>query len=241
MRLNYETVLVGEQCVLVPYRREHVAKYHAWMQDAQLLEATASEPLTLEEEYEMQESWRDDSKKCTFIVLARSAVDENRLKVCCRKTEVKDDPTSSESSASEGFIQASLSAMAGDVNIFLSEEEMDEVNASPGQTAIPCQAEIDIMIAEERYRRLGLGREATCLMMHFGAVHLGFRRIFCKIKEDNEASLQLFKSLGFVQCAYAKCFREVELELKRPSNEALVSALDALIPSKTIHKFTVRC
>ncbi|RXK34968.1 hypothetical protein M231_07782 [Tremella mesenterica] len=38
-------------------------KYHEWMQDVTLREATASEPLTLEEEYEMQQ--------LTFIILAR--------------------------------------------------------------------------------------------------------------------------------------------------------------------------
>ncbi|KAK9862777.1 hypothetical protein WJX84_004855 [Apatococcus fuscideae] len=43
------------------------------MKDPALLEATASEPLSLQEEYEMQEHWRDDADKCTFIVLDRDA------------------------------------------------------------------------------------------------------------------------------------------------------------------------
>ena len=58
----------GERCRLVPYRAHHVPAYHAWMQDAAMLAATASEPLTLEEEYRMCESWRADEDKCTFIV-----------------------------------------------------------------------------------------------------------------------------------------------------------------------------
>lgn len=42
------------------------------MQDAELLRLTASEPLTLQEEYDMQESWASDPNKCTFILLDKS-------------------------------------------------------------------------------------------------------------------------------------------------------------------------
>ena len=47
MRLNEDTVLVGRRCVLVPYKEKYVKRYHAWMQDDDLLALTASERLTL--------------------------------------------------------------------------------------------------------------------------------------------------------------------------------------------------
>jgi hypothetical protein len=133
--------------------------------------------------------------------------------------------------------------MAGDVNLFLSqenEEETDSVDkgdkvAASNREPLQYQAEIDIMIAEEKYRRKGLGREATCLMMHFITTHINIRRIFCKIKASNKASLQLFKSLSFVQCAYAECFGEVELELKRSTNQELVQLLGKLNGSTSVH------
>ncbi|KAJ2072289.1 hypothetical protein GGH13_002786 [Coemansia sp. S155-1] len=38
---------------------------------------TGSEPLTIEEEYEMQQTWRTDDDKCTFIVLAKPLPDND--------------------------------------------------------------------------------------------------------------------------------------------------------------------
>lgn len=75
MRDNYNTTVDGERVKLVPYRPEHVGVYHKWMSDPILQEATASEPLSFEEEKKMQESWVEDPKKCTFILLDKSLQD----------------------------------------------------------------------------------------------------------------------------------------------------------------------
>ncbi|EFJ51959.1 hypothetical protein VOLCADRAFT_56363 [Volvox carteri f. nagariensis] len=100
MRINCNTSVQGKLVVLVPYRTEHVPFYHKWMQDPHLQEATASEPLTMEEEYAMQRSWAEDEDKLTFIVLDRNRPD----------------------TPGTGFHGG---AMAGDVNLFLTlgEEE----------------------------------------------------------------------------------------------------------------------
>lgn len=55
---------------MVPYRSEHVPRYHEWMKSPYLQEMTGSEPLTFDQEYEMQKSWRQDQDKCTFIILS---------------------------------------------------------------------------------------------------------------------------------------------------------------------------
>ena len=41
-------------CCFISCRSQHVPRYHEWMSDPAIREATASEPLSLEEEYEMQ-------------------------------------------------------------------------------------------------------------------------------------------------------------------------------------------
>lgn len=77
MRLNEDAVvtLPGSRVALLPYDAEFVPLYHAWMECAALREATASERLTLDQEFGMQASWREDADKLTFIVALHGGLD----------------------------------------------------------------------------------------------------------------------------------------------------------------------
>lgn len=68
MRLNEDTVIIGDRVVLVPYEKIHVDKYHKWMADPVLQDLTASEPLTIEEEFEMQREWRVSPESMSYII-----------------------------------------------------------------------------------------------------------------------------------------------------------------------------
>jgi hypothetical protein len=69
MNINADTTLTGGKVLLVPYMPEHVPRYHQWMCSAELLAATASDPLTLEQEYDMQRTWRNDANsECSGVV-----------------------------------------------------------------------------------------------------------------------------------------------------------------------------
>ncbi|XP_072074305.1 GCN5-related N-acetyltransferase 9 isoform X2 [Arachis hypogaea] len=90
--------LEGQKVILVPYMESHVPKYHSWMQDPSLLQATASESLSLDQEYHMQLSWSQDLNKDTFIVLDKDLLLGN---------------------FSHG--EPHVEAMVGDVNIFMND------------------------------------------------------------------------------------------------------------------------
>ncbi|KAJ7964736.1 N-acetyltransferase 9-like protein [Quillaja saponaria] len=157
----------------------HVPKYHEWMQDPALLEATGSEPLSLNQEYQMQLSWSQDQNKQTFIILDKEMVVGDF---------VYGDPH--------------VEAMVGDVNIFMNDLDNSEL------------AEIEIMIAEQKSRGKGLGKESVLMMMAFAVEKLGIKIFRSKIGESNGASLNLFKKMGFVETSYSKIFKEVTLELQ---------------------------
>ncbi|TMW62535.1 hypothetical protein Poli38472_005153 [Pythium oligandrum] len=197
---NAGLVIIGEKVTLVPYESEHVAKYHEWMKDPWLQEMTASEPLSFEEEYAMQATWRNDPKKCTFIVLEKGTAD-----------------------TVDSFVDGpAIERMAGDVNLFFNDDED------------PTVCEMEIMIAEPKYRRKGFAREAVRLMMAYATSELKVTRFYCKIHESNSASLQLFNSLDYKECNYVKAFEEYELELF-PLNDR-TRIVDEVLSSAVLHR-----
>lgn len=213
------------------------------MQDPFLLDATASEPLTMEQEIKMQQEWRDDECKCTFIILARDLLspgscsdgDDNEVHI----PPAPINKGCNEEQLYPKLIDQTLHAMIGDINLFLSQEEEEidlddyaidsqhctEIKGNP--TTQLSQAELDIMIARSSHRHKGLGAELALTMMHYGASALGIRRFFVKIKDSNTSSLKLFRDkLEFIECAYAQCFSEYEFECKKETADAMVKWIE---------------
>ena len=72
-RLQIKLSVHGDRVNLIPYLKQHVERYHLWMQDDLLREQTCSEPLTIQEELDMQVSWAEDIDKITFIVVDKES------------------------------------------------------------------------------------------------------------------------------------------------------------------------
>ncbi|XP_037547097.1 N-acetyltransferase 9 [Nematolebias whitei] len=136
MKINENTLLEGQKVVLVPYNEEHVPRYHEWMKSPELQQLTASEPLSLEQEYDMQRSWRDDNDKCTFIIL-----DKQRWA----------DPSVEEEQC-----------MLGDVNIFLTDPtdlsvaELEIMIAEPSYRGRGVGKEVTSMMMSYGVAKLGI-------------------------------------------------------------------------------------
>lgn len=195
------------------------------MSDPAIQEATASEPLTLDEEYENQESWRESHDKLTFIL--------------CQPIAGGDG---SEASVGAGEVDVP-DRMVGDINLFLYpwDDDEDEQGGAldAGGQAQPscyyCTGEIDIMIAGHNDRGQGLGKAAVSAFLHYirsnldailseyrsspsgqaeGAPRLKLKSLMAKIKATNAHSIALFKSLGFEQEGDVNYFGEVKLVLE---------------------------
>lgn len=198
MRTNESTVLIGRNLIFVPYKKHHVEKYHKWMQDVELLEKTASEPLSLEEEYEMQQRWWEDDDKCTFILLNQ--------KYCTCENDI-------------GKISSESLAMAGDVNLFFNNVDNNK------------EAEVEVMIAEKNMRGQGLGREAVQTMMYYGYKILNVQTYTVKIGYSNNASINMFKKLGFTEVSRTDVFEEITFSLDCCTDNFKTKILDVVEPT----------
>ena len=243
MKVNQHHALITAKVVLVPYSKHHVPTYHAWMQDPALQEATASEPLTLDEEYAMQRSWREDADKLTFIICQPIDPELTRAKPDPRKpflVGVDDSPE----------------RMIGDVNLFLFEpdenENENENDGRPGDRAVI--GELELMIARKDLHRKGYGRASLLTLMGYVLFHwptiyqeyttgtppvpgpptpeslsdkpagttpplrpqLKYLRV--KIQQGNVGSIALFEKVGFKRTSsQPNYFGEVELRWKYDS------------------------
>lgn len=217
MKSNADIAVLGDRIALIPYRKAHVNKYHEWMSDPILQQKTASEPLSLEDEYAMQRSWRNDPDKLTFII---ARTDE------CRGSE---DGIHSLLMSDE----QQIGAIIGDINLFWSTVVEDILNAeqqvvgtSDVQNLI-VKGELELMIAEKTFRKKGIGQEAiemftkyierneTLLLSEFLGPKAGrnsrISYLFVKIGEGNTESMRLFERCGFQVRSFDKYFKEYEL------------------------------
>ncbi|KAF2499663.1 hypothetical protein BU16DRAFT_524122 [Lophium mytilinum] len=221
MLLNEKTAILTLKVLLVPYSEHHVPTYHEWMQDEALQKATASEPLTLSEEYAMQRSWRLDHDKLTFIV-------------CTAPTLRPQVVTPTEHDAPD--------RMLGDVNLFLceadddedddAEESLKEEDAVKERSII---GEIEIMIARKELQGSGYGKAVLLAFLayivsnipaivgEYSKGHgteggkgtgsgLDLRYLRVKIDGENARSIRLFESVGFKKVSETvNYFGELEL------------------------------
>jgi RimJ/RimL family protein N-acetyltransferase len=155
-----------------------------------LQEATASEPLTLEEEFAMQRSWREDGDKLTFIACLPPLI-ENAVKGV---TPLQHD---------------SPEKMIGDVNLFLSSDEEYDSDRSG------VIGELEIMIARRDLQRQGYGRSVLLTFIWYVLENIDgilqefrgsetqpiepsrLKALRVRIGSKNDRSIRLFESLGF--------------------------------------------
>ncbi|KAF9692351.1 hypothetical protein EKO04_009474 [Ascochyta lentis] len=217
MKINEHSSIITPRILLVPYSAHHVPTYHEWMQDEEIQKATASEPLTLEEEYSMQRSWREDGDKLTFIVCAHPCEQYNTDMTKHART-ISVIPGKQD--ASENMI--------GDVNLFLyddeEDDELDEKVQEQGKSKSVI-GELEIMIARKDHRGKGMAQETLRAFMSYiqssldglleeyaGRESVVLKYLRVKIDKDNTRSLNLFERIGFVRTAAGpNYFGEVEL------------------------------
>ena len=93
------------------------------------------------------------------------------------------------------FIMTLNKKMIGDINVLLSDEEPE--------------AELSVMVCDKENRRKGHARRAVELMIE----NFKGKTFIAKINMDNQASIAMFKKLGFIETDRSDVFKEVTLTL----------------------------
>lgn len=66
------------------------------------------------------------------------------------------------------------------------------------------RAGLGIVILEEKERNKGIGAKAIKIVLEYAFSTLGLRQLYANVIEDNEASIHLFKKLGFQEVGVKK-------------------------------------
>ncbi|PKX93000.1 uncharacterized protein P174DRAFT_505043 [Aspergillus novofumigatus IBT 16806] len=256
MRLNAKTAISTSKVLLVPYSSWHVPRYHEWMKDEEIQAATASEPLTLEEEYAMQRSWRQDADKLTFIIT---------LPVLQPQPQHQSQTEGQERQGQGLRLQLQLQdgddapeQMLGDINLFLRVEDEDEDGPSCPEIII---GEIELMIAEKANQRKGYGRAALLAFLRYvleheadivgefvqgtgagattlqGRTDCRFGALSVKIGKENGRSLALFESVGFCKVSEEPSYFG-EFELRRMRRELSLESVDEAMARAGVEGYT---
>ena len=191
--------------------------YGALIRSQAIQAATASEPLSLAEEYAMQQSWRNDGDKLTFIT-------------CKPLPDITASVISTTHDAS--------SRMVGDINLFLAR---DEGNADH------IIGELELMVVRKEQQRKGYGRASLVAFTNYVLTHqtaimreytgsygsttkLQLECLRVKVGQDNFRSITLFESIGFKKLTESpNYFGEFELRTLGKLSElqrSLIAPLD---------------
>lgn len=240
----------------------------------ELLETTASEPLTLDEEYQMQVKWRQDADKLTFIACV--PLPPSSMPASTTSSSSYSLLTQLETNTTKLILPSAVddprsdtgSAMLGDVNLFLhldADWAGGADNMTEGLESM-VTGELELMIAEKHARGHGYGRSAILCLLRYVIKHeeeivwaflrdrlpqsednasaqpsRAFEHFFVKISASNNASICLFKSLGFTQFGPINPFGEVELRRRfGTSADKSTSALEEVIQLMQEERFDTR-
>jgi GNAT superfamily N-acetyltransferase len=227
-------------------------RYQKLMLLQEIQAATASEPLTLEEEYAMQRSWRQDADKLTFIIC---------LPVLRSQSQHTAEGEGQDRQGSGLLLNDgddSPGQMLGDINLFLRVEDEDEDEDGPSSPEII--GEIELMIAEKANQRKGYGRAALLAFLRYvleheedivgefvqgtgaGATLQGrtdwrFGALSVKIGKDNGRSLALFESVGFCKVSEEPSYFG-EFELRRMRRELSLESVDEAMARAGAERYT---
>ncbi len=136
--------------------------------------------------------------------------------------------------------------MCGDVNAFFSELEAaddtpvrlnayglpvvdDEPPPPRDRATASLQAELEVMVAEPASRRRGIARESLLMLMRWVLENVpGVSEFVVKVTNENVASLQLFKGLGFRVRRVLNVFEQTELRMSVADARERVASVSSM-------------